>query len=252
MTAFGNYSYYYDLLYRDKDYVAESNYIDNLIQRFAYASGDILDLGCGTARHAILLAHKGYKIEGVEISTSMIDVARENIVSANLHLSVHLGDVRTIRLRKKFNVVVSLFHVMSYQTGNNDLLSAFRTAYQHLNPGGLFIFDCWYGPAAITDKPKIRIKNVEDSNIQITRRADPVFKPTLNVVEVNFTMVVTEKTTGRMEEIHETHPMRYLFTPEIDILLAQAGFELIHSEEWLTGKKPDFDTFSVCFIAKKK
>jgi hypothetical protein len=45
--------------------------------------------------------------------------------------------------------------------------------------------------------------------------------------------------------------MRYLFKPEVAMMLKLAGLELIHGEEWLTGKVPGFDTWGVCFVARR-
>jgi hypothetical protein len=44
--------------------------------------------------------------------------------------------------------------------------------------------------------------------------------------------------------------MRYLFKPEIDIFFSQAGFQIIDFFEWMTGRKPGFDTWSVCFVGR--
>jgi hypothetical protein len=45
--------------------------------------------------------------------------------------------------------------------------------------------------------------------------------------------------------------MRYFFKPEIELLLTKYGFELLHSEEWMTGKPLGFDTWGACWILKK-
>jgi hypothetical protein len=42
--------------------------------------------------------------------------------------------------------------------------------------------------------------------------------------------------------------MRYLFKPELEIISEGVGLNLLHSEEWLTGNTPGFDTWGVCFI----
>ncbi len=65
--VFENYSQYYDLLYQDKDYIAESEFIHSLIQKFANNAKTVLDLGCGTGRHDILLSQQGYDVTGVAI-----------------------------------------------------------------------------------------------------------------------------------------------------------------------------------------
>ena len=67
MAVFYSYAQYYDLLYREKDYPGEVDYVDALIKKYAVNDArTILDLGCGTGGHAILLARKGYRVTGVD------------------------------------------------------------------------------------------------------------------------------------------------------------------------------------------
>ena len=63
-------------------------------------------------------------------------------------------------MNTKFDVVTSLFHVMSYQTTNDALDKSFKTAKYHMKENGVFIFDCWNGPGVITEKPEKRIKEI--------------------------------------------------------------------------------------------
>jgi SAM-dependent methyltransferase len=119
MSVFEGYSRYYDLLYRDKDYAGEAGYIHGLIESRRPGSVSILDLGCGTGRHAFCLARLGHELTGVDRSQEMLAVAaRERAAFTGTHVAPTFaqGDVRSIRLGKTFGVVVSLFHVMSYQT----------------------------------------------------------------------------------------------------------------------------------------
>lgn len=248
MSVFGNYSRYYNLLYRDKDYQGEVNYIDSLIKKYNPRAKTILDLGCGTGRHDLLLSEKGYALHGVDMSEGMLAVARENAQGKGLEFT--LGDVREVRLNKTFDVVVSLFHVMSYQTSNEDLQKAFATAYTHLKPGGVFIFDCWYGPAVLTDRPTVRIKRLEDEVIEVTRLAEPVLHAAENIVDVNYNVFIKDKASGSVEELKELHRMRYLFNPEIVFFLEQTGFKVEGSFEFITGKEPCYDTWNVCFVGR--
>ena len=251
--VFGNYSRYYDLLYKDKDYDGEANYIRELMQNFAPQAQTIVNLGCGTGAHDVLLSRHGYSIDGVDFSEEMLSKAKEKITSLpELESSVrfHHGDIRSVRLGKTFDVVLSLFHVMSYQTSNNDFMAALSTAKHHLNPNGVFIFDCWYGPTVLTDRPTVRVKRLEDDTIKITRIAEPILYPDKNLVDVCYTVFITEKKTGAVQEIHETHTMRYLFTPELMLMLANIGFKILASEEWMTKKALGFDTWGALFVCQ--
>lgn len=168
MSVFGAYSAYYDLLYRDKDYRAETAYVQSLITRYAPGTRSVLDLGCGTGRHALLLAEHGYAVCGVDMSEHMLGRADSRLTALRaLEQSdpgtpriaadfVH-SDIRSVRLKRSFDTLISMFHVTSYQTTNADLEAAILTAKLHLNPGGVFIFDCWYGPAVLTIRPSPRL-----------------------------------------------------------------------------------------------
>lgn len=251
MKHFAAYSHYYDLLYKDKDYEGEVDYLKRLIQKFAPTARSILNLGCGTGRHDILLADGGYQVHGVDLSKTMLEEAQKRVelsVSAKPFVTFSCGDVRSIRLGKEFDLVISLFHVVSYQVTNADLVATFQTVKAHLKKGGAFIFDCWYGPTVLTERPTVRVKRLEDATVRVTRIAEPVIHPNDNTVDVNYHVLVLDKQSNQLQEIKEVHRMRYLFKPEIEKLLAEAALRLIHCEEWLTSKDPGFDTFGVCFI----
>lgn len=251
--VFDSYARYYDLLYRDKDYAVEAEYVAAHIRKQSPQAKRILELGCGTGAHAEHLARMGYAVHGVDLSPSML--ARAEARKAALppgiaaRMSFGPGDARTVRTGETYDAVISLFHVMSYQTSNEDLLAAFTTAKTHLKPGGLLIFDCWYGPAVLSDPPVVRVKRLADDEIEVLRIAEPVMHYNDNVVDVNYRVMITNKATGGMEQLSETHKMRYLFLPEIREYLAALGFSLVRAEEWVSGKEPGRDTWGLCCVA---
>lgn len=254
MSVFAGYSRYYDLLYRDKDYAGESRYVAGLIRRHAPHAKALLEIGCGTGAHAVELAELGFDVTGVDISEGMLDAAGARRSSLAPELAARLefatGDARTARLGRKFDAVISLFHVMSYQTSNADLAAAFATAREHLEPGGVFIFDCWYGPAVLRQWPAVTEKNLFDDVTEVARRAEPVIHPTENVVDVNYTVLVTDRLTRASETLRETHRMRYLFSPEIEIALSGAGMTLVDSRGWMTDSPPGFETWGAVFVGR--
>lgn len=254
MSVFGTYSRYYNLLYKDKDYPAEAEYIRNLIQRHCPDARTILDLGCGTGRHDLLLAEMGYDVTGVDRSEEMLAVANSQaraLLAPPGNLAFHQGDIRSIRLAGTFDVVVSLFHVMSYQLTNDDLQAAFATAMHHLRPGGLFIFDCWYGPAVLTDRPAVRVKRLEDEAIIVTRLAEPVMHPNDNLVDIQYQLFIRNKASGEVEEVRETHTLRYLFAPEVGLFCNVCGLQVEEIREFMGEQNPGFHTWNAVFICTK-
>ncbi|MBM0741146.1 class I SAM-dependent methyltransferase [Phormidium sp. CLA17] len=254
MNVFGHYARYYDLLYQDKDYLGEVAFVCDLLQRHILNATSILELGCGTGLHAKLLVEKGYTVCGIDQSQSMLEKAQARVLelpteqTGRLHF--HQGDVRSFRTDQRFDVVISLFHVMSYQTTNQDLEAAFATARHHLKHGGIFLFDCWYGPAVLSNRPTVRVKRLEDDLISVTRIAEPLMYPNENRVNVNYQILIQDRQMGTLEVLKETHQMRYLFKPEVEWLFAQNGFICEALGEWMTHDEPGWQTWGTYFVGR--
>lgn len=248
-SQFGDYSTYYNLLYRDKDYQGEVDYVCGLFSRFGEDIGSTLNLGCGTGRHDKLFSESGLDVCGVDLSEDMLSVARSNY---SAEVEFHQGDARTVRLEKQFDSVTALFHVMSYQTTNEDLLAVLETANCHLKPGGLFVFDCWYGPGVLSDPPVTRVKRMSGDTAKVTRLAESEQEPNENLVSVNYEILVEEKATLAPKRMRETHKMRYLFVPEVKLLSRFSGFDFVHYETWMTGEIPKLGTWNVVFVLSKR
>lgn len=253
---FSGSAVYYDTLYQDKDYDSEAIYIHSLLQCHHPGASTLLEMGCGTGVHSMLLAERGYQVHGFDYSKEMVAVARKRLAANScrkyVNIQYHQGDMRSYRINGRFDAVISLFHVVCYQLTNADLQATFETASHHLEPGGLFIFDTWYGPAVLTDHPKIRVKRMMNDDMSVIRIAEPELIPNNNRVEINFTYISQDRRSGKVREVIENHRVRYLFYPEIEYLFTQAGMDLIGAEEWLTGMVLGSGTWGACFIGQKR
>ena len=72
--VFQEYAEYYDLIYQDKDYLSETDYVISLIEKYHPNSENVLELGSGSGIHGRILASKGFKVSGIERSQHMIDL----------------------------------------------------------------------------------------------------------------------------------------------------------------------------------
>ncbi|GBR75496.1 SAM-dependent methyltransferase [Candidatus Termititenax persephonae] len=189
MANFSNlYSRYYDLLYQDKDYLGEFQYVQNHIAAFAKIPvKSVLDIGCGTGKTLKLFKEAGYAVAGVDLSEGMLSAARQYLGQEEDLVCARAAD---FKFEKKFDVITSLFHVLSYQTENGELEKVFANAAQHLAEGGVFLFDFWYGPAVLSDLPTTRTKKLENAEIKVTRQTTPIMHYNDNIVEVNFDLAI--------------------------------------------------------------
>jgi SAM-dependent methyltransferase len=244
-NVFNLYSRYYDLLYRDKDYVAETDYVARLLH--AHGAGkDVLEFGSGTGRHGRLLGERGYRVLGVERSAEMVARAVETE-----GFTCRQGDICSLDLGRQFDAILALFHVISYQTTNSAVCAVFDGAALHLKQGGVFIFDIWYSPAVYAQKPAVRVKRTSDPATEITRIAEPSLRPNENVVDVNYSIFVEDLESRAFHKINETHPMRHFSLPELDLLAEHGGFERVAAEGFLSGNPPGEDTWGVCLVMRK-
>ena len=251
MNQFGYlYTQYYDLLYSDKDYNREVEYVDKLIKENKENAKFILDMGCGTGKHAELFCEKGYIVHGIDISKDMLRIAESRRTKRDDKLSFSHSNIQKLKLNKKFDVIISLFHVLSYQNNNDDLIKTFEVAKNHLNCGGIFIFDFWYGPAVLTDLPVIRVKRLENKNIKITRIAEPILHSQKNIVDVNYDLFLEDKRNKSISKMKELHKMRYFFDTELEFICEKIDFKIEKKYEWLSYKSPDFNSWNVVWIVK--
>jgi len=220
------YSNIYDILYYDKNYEKECEFIEALFRKYNYQPRTILDLGCGTGGHAVILAKRGYEVTGVDRSSAMLEIARKKAKGEGLNIKFIKGDITCISFDEKFDAVISMFAVMSYQTSNSAIASVCKLVKESLGPEGLFMFDCWHGPAVLSDRPTHRIKEINLNNRErIIRFTQPEFDIINHIVKVNFRVLKLSGNT--FEEINETHPMRFLFPQETKYFLEVAGFKKV-------------------------
>lgn len=116
----------HDLLYRDKAYAAEADYVALHIRKRAPDSKRILELGCETGIHAEKLAALGYSVHGIDLSAEMLKCAEDRLryfpEKEAKRLSFSCGDIRQFRYGGGlFDAVISLF-IREKSTGNMEML----------------------------------------------------------------------------------------------------------------------------------
>jgi SAM-dependent methyltransferase len=244
--CFESYSRYYDLLYQDKDYLSEALYVDQLARRYGSGGKLMLELGCGTGSHAVHFADLGYRIRAIDRSEEMIEQARSRHGVSGIAFDV--ADIASFESEERYDVVASLFHVASYQITNEQLSQYLAAASRHLAPEGVFIFDFWYGPAVLTERPSVRVKRAENEELRVLRAAEPELDSLRNVVCVRYEVLIEEKHAGSWHRVEEEHRMRYFSIPELAYFVENVGMAALHWEEWMSGASPSEHTWGVCAV----
>jgi SAM-dependent methyltransferase len=250
--VFRGYAKFYDRLYADKDYVAECRFLERVFAKNGVTHGaSVLDLGCGTGGHLIPMARSGYDVTGVDRSREMISIAEAKTLSEGLTPSLLVADVRDLALGRTFDAVVAMFAVVGYQLSNRDLASMFSVARDHLDVGGLFVFDAWFGPAVLTEKPEVKRKMIPlDDGETLVRVATPTLDVIAQTVRVDYTLE-REGAGGSVHEVAESHTVRFLFAQEVAYFLEVAGFEVSGLMPFMReGEVPTSQDWNVTWVAR--
>ena len=252
-SVFRRYAEIYDAIYSNKEYVSESAYVLDLVD--GLSDKTLLDIGCGTGRYSEIFAQSANAVTGIDISDEMIEIAngRKRNLPKDLQSKIQyqVGDACTFESPITFDVVCSMFHVINYQTSNSNLEAFFDTAYNALKPSGQLVFDFWYGPGVLFDKPSTRVIEVNTSGYEIERKATPKLRINDNCVDVTYDLRVQYQDESKeLVSFTETHSMRYLFVPELEFF-SRNKFKIEHVYAWRTRNDPrESDWSAVCTMRR--
>jgi len=97
----------YDVLYQDKNYEKECDFLEALFEKYNYKPKTILDLGCGTGGHAIILAKRGYKVTGIDQSKHMLKIAGHKAKEAGVDIEFIKTDITNATIKRKYDAVIA-------------------------------------------------------------------------------------------------------------------------------------------------
>ena len=244
-TSFEDYAEYYDLIYKDKDYEKEVDFIEEIFEN-THKPKKILEVGCGTGNYTKILLERGHGVTAVDISGDMLKIAREKCTCKFIE-----GDIRNITINEKFDACIAMFAVMGYVTENSDIIKALNNIRKHLRPNGIFIFDVWNGLAVMRFLPEQRIKEMENDEIKIIRVAIPNLMAFEHICEVTYKLLILNKKDNTSAEINEKHVVRFYFPQEMTHYLEGAGFEVLKICPFLDlNDEVDEDVWNITVIAR--
>jgi SAM-dependent methyltransferase len=183
--------------------------IDFLLGLYPISPGaKILDIGCGTGRHSIELAKRGYKVTGVDFSPRMIEIARQKADDSDVEFIQ--AEAKELVLNETFDAAFSLCEgaIGLIEKGEDPVghdLSIYQAISRHLKPNAPFVVTCLNGYSVI--------RQMKDEFVN-----DGRFNPATMVS--NYTDEWNLPTGTKTVQVFE----RLFIAPEVTRMLAEAGF----------------------------
>jgi SAM-dependent methyltransferase len=174
----------------------------------------ILDLPCGHGRHAIELARRGYDVTGIDLASSMLEVARKGALAAGVSVRFLQGDMREPIGEPAFDLVVNLFTSLGYFSDPEDDRKVAESAAAALRPTGRFLVEVINGERVMTNFQEREWFPVGDATVLERRSLDRATR-----------RMTVERTVHRRgsDEVNH-HVVRLYGATELASLLKTAGF----------------------------
>ena len=245
-----NYSSFYDLLYQDKDYKKEFNNIYKFIPKKNFIFDKILELGCGTGNFTnFFLSFKPSEILGIDSSKNMIKIAKNKHKNKKL-IFKHIN-IANFKSNNKYDLIYSLFHVLSYQTKKNEIKKFFNIPKKNLKKNGIFIFDFWNKNGVLNLKPSKRYKVVKTTKFDIHRFSEPEWFKFKDIVKIKYLMSVYDKKINKKFKFSENHLIRYFNLNFIKKILKVNNLKILKIFNVIKTNKSFSDSWALTFITVK-
>ncbi len=167
---------YYHILYGHRDGREAHAFIDRLHSFVSKTGGfqregpmRVLDLACGSGRHARAFNLLGCAVTGLDLAQRSIDEARSTGPDA---IQYHVGDMRHFKLGKSFEVITNLFTSFGYFDDEADNLKVLQAVKSHLVPQGIFVLDFLNVEKAIRGLVSTEVIERNGLTFNIRRRVD--------------------------------------------------------------------------------
>lgn len=234
MTPFTNlYALYYDAMYAEKDYAAETEYVLRALREADIKQGHLLSLGAGTLNYELRLGEEGYNIAGVDLSADMVALGRKKI-GLRPNISLEVADIRSLpQYPERFDGALALFNVISYCMTSDELTAVFNGVAKNLKLSGVFVLDYWNGEAVLKSPPQDRQRTLIAQGRELLR-STKVTK--ISGIEMELSIELREVTNDAVSHSEtEKHLVRGWDRNELQAIATKAGFRMLHESvfpEW--------------------
>jgi SAM-dependent methyltransferase len=224
--VFTHSAHLYDAVYSFKDYVAESAKVHELIQDRSPGAATLLDVACGTGKHMEQL-RDWYEVEGIDLDPALLELARERLGD----VPVHVADMTSFDLGRKFDAVTCLFSAIGYVGTVERLNEAIAAMAAHLKPGGVLMLEPWVGPDVwVPGRP--HLLSVDEPELKIARMTMSGREGRLAIMDFSYLV----GTPAGVQHFTERHEAALFTVDEYRHAFGLAGLAVEHDEQGLIGR----------------
>lgn len=244
----GSTAHYQDPTYYAHNYRDRTEDVAYYVERAVSFGGPVLEYGCGEGRITLPIARRGIAVTGVDHTDAMLDALKKKLTTEDVR--VRRGDMRTLKLRKKFPLVLCTFNTFLHLYTRDDVERFLARVKEHLTPRGAFVFDVSMpAPADLTRDPsrayKLKPVRVDGVSHGYAERFD--YDP---IRQVLFVAMEFTRKDGDVFVTPLAH--RQFFPAELEALLHYNGLRIEKLEGGFAGEPVDRHTDSLVYTCRKR
>jgi SAM-dependent methyltransferase len=248
----GRHAEYYDSVYADKPYAQEAAFVSERIQKHAPGARRLLELACGSGRHAFELEKLGYQILATDYSRDLLSVARRSAAASGSQVQFELQDMRTLDLATKdFDAAYCLFDSIGYVQTNQAIKETVERVHGHLKKSGLFVFEFWHASAMLRNYEPRRERTWQFGESKLTRVSSTELDVQHQLARVSYTFEEIQPDGTRLT-LEEMQVNRYFLVQEMALFIAESGFSPLEWAPAYAGGAIDADTWHILCVAQKE
>ena len=207
---------YYDKIYAEKDYAGEAEFIQWVVKKHKKSKGKkLIDIACGTGNHIQYLRNY-YTVTGLDLNPEMLKLARKKVPDGKLIK----GDMKKLALTEKFDVIICMFASIAYNLTYDELENTLKLFYNHLQTGGIMIFDIHIHEDYFLGG-QVWVNTVVEKDLQLARISPSPQKK--EVLDLNLIFLIKEK--GKIDFEIDQHHLGLFNATHVRKIMNNIGFK---------------------------
>jgi SAM-dependent methyltransferase len=249
----GKHAEFYDIFYKDKPYSKEAAFVDDLLKRHAQGENKtLLELACGTGRHAFEFEKLSYQVLATDYSQDLLQVARQKADALQSKVTFELQDMRSLPVPElPYDAVVCLFDSIGYVQTNEAILQVLAGVRKNLQNDGLFVFEFWHAAAMLRNYEQSRQRKWQFGSGEILRTSNTRLEVSRQLAHVTYDIVEFDEKQQRISELKETQTNRYFLVQEMAALLQCGGLMPVEFVTAYEDAPITEDTWHILGVARK-
>jgi SAM-dependent methyltransferase len=242
----GLHARHYDRIFAAKPYDREARFVADLLPA---PPGALLDVACGTGRHAREFTELGWTVTGVDLNPALLEHARLNVPEA----SFIEGDMTALTELGvepgSFDAITCLFDSVGYPLSNEGILATLAGFRALLAPRGRLVADFLHAPALLRHASPLGVKRWPlDDGGRLVRISQTELDEARAVMRVEYELIEL-RADGGWAHHSESQQNRFFAVEEMRALLTAAGLEATEFMPAYESGPVTGETFHVMFVA---